>query len=53
MPNEFQIARIYFLECGVTQKTTLKLISAFVDVDVDSYDCPTTWKQLLEQAGSF
>ena len=51
MPNEFQIARIYFLECGVSKKTTLKLIIAFVDVD--SYDCPTTWKQLLEQAGSF
>ena len=51
MPNEFQMTSIYFLECGVSKKTTLKLINAFVDVD--SHDCPTTWKQLLEQAGSF
>ena len=38
------------LECGVSKKTTLKLIKAFVDDDSD--DCPTTWKQLLKRAGN-
>lgn len=37
------------LECGLSKKTTLKLVKIMLDEDHD--ECPTTWKQLLSSAG--